>query len=55
MDVQKSSEAFEVIREIMDDEALLDFFGSASAILGVTCFLITYFCKTRAYELRKGE
>lgn len=38
MDVQKSSEAFEVIREIMGDEALLDFFGSASAILGVTCF-----------------
>lgn len=34
MDVQKSSEAFEVIREIMDDEALLEFFGNASAILG---------------------
>lgn len=53
MDVQKSSEAFEVIREIMDDEALLDFFGSASAILGITCFLITYFCKSRVYNLRK--
>lgn len=55
MDVQKSSNAFEMIREVMNDESLLDFFGSTSSALGTTFFLIAYFCKNRVKELRKED